>query len=103
MNGTYESKVTPDKPKEQGELCSKELLGATVTVNNKYRVQLPPEPKFHIIAIVKSKLPECFRGYWLMRLMPDGTDEKTADMDAVKDGDKFWAIPPCGFCPDIST
>jgi hypothetical protein len=82
---------------------SKELLGATVTVNNEYRVQLPPEPKYHIIAIVKSKLPECFRGYWLMRLMPDGTDEKTTDIEIVKDGDKFWAIPPCGFCADIST
>jgi hypothetical protein len=92
-----------NKNKAITPIVSSAGLGATVTVNNEYRIQLPPEPKFQIIAIVKSKLPECFRGYWLMRLMPDGTDEKTTDIEIVKDGDKFWAIPPCGFCADIST
>lgn len=91
------------KLKEHPASSSNDLLGATVTVNNKYRIQLPPEPKYQIIAIVKGKLPECFRGYWLMRLMPDGTDEKTTDIETVKDGDKFWAIPPCGYTADLST
>ena len=95
-----EKSTTAENAEAKPDCAPSGLLGATVTVNNKYRIQLPPEPKYQIIAIVKGKLPECFRGYWLMRLMPDGTDEKTTDIETVKDGDKFWAIPPCGFHAD---
>jgi len=78
---------------------SKELLGATVTVtvNKTHRIELGSNPAYHRVAFVMSHLPECFRGYWMMRELPDGTDEKTDYLTIVKDGDKFWAIPPCGF------
>ena len=85
--------------KEQQTLAPTGLLGATVTVtvNKTHRIELGSNPAHHRVAFVMSHLPECFRGYWLMRELPDGTDEKTDYLTTVKDGDKFWAIPPCGF------
>lgn len=48
-----------------------------------------------LLSLLPSIAGECFRGYWLENIKPDGNYAAVKSDDIIQDGECFWAIPPC--------
>ncbi len=85
MNGTSEPKVTPDKPKEQGELRSKDLFGAW------WEIPHPGTLEKVKCATFNEAMDKWFEGFNIPVLVVDGVREDFSKAcDRVK---RYYAAP----------